>query len=204
MANLGNLLAWGIENSTPRSEAKTELNPALLAQLFSNQKSDATLMKEAMEAIQDPEVSLKDKETAFDNFELMIEQLDNANNIENLELWPPLISLLSAPEKELRLLAAWCCGTAVQNNIKSQQDFHKHGGVSKLVDLLLKDPAEDVRKKAVYALSSAVRNLQPALDAGLESLPSELLAGQELKADNMEGIDALMTKLRERAANITE
>ncbi|KAF8245093.1 Fes1-domain-containing protein [Wilcoxina mikolae CBS 423.85] len=204
MANLGNLLAWGIENSTPGGEAKTELNPALLAQLFGNQKSDATLMKEAMEAIQDPEVSLKDKEIAFDNFELMIEQLDNANNIENLELWPPLISQLSAPEKELRLLAAWCCGTAVQNNIKSQQDFYKHGGVPKLVDLLLKDPAEDVRRKAIYALSSAVRNLQPALDAGLELLPSELLAGQELKADNMEGIDALMAKLRERAANVTK
>jgi hsp70-interacting protein len=160
-------------------------------------------MKEAIAAIEDSSVPLADKETAFDNFEMLIEQLDNANNIENLKLWPSLIAQLSNPEEKLRLLAAWCCGTAVQNNEKSQQAFLKHGGVPKLVDMFLKDPDADVRKKAVYALSSAVRNVDPALQQAKEALPAELLAGhEELEANDMEGIDRLMKELRERSSKV--
>jgi hypothetical protein len=44
--------------------------------------------------------------------------------------------------------------------------------------------------------------LQPALDAGLGLLPSELVSGQKLTADDMEGIDMLMAKLRERARKV--
>ncbi|KAA8913120.1 armadillo-type protein [Sphaerosporella brunnea] len=204
MSNLGNLLAWGIENSNPtEGEKKTELNPALLAQLFGNQKSDAELMKEAMAAIEDPAVSAADKETAFDNFEMLVEQLDNANNIENLKLWPPLLAQLSNPDDKLRRMAAWCCGTAVQNNEKSQQAFLSHGGVPKLVDMMLKDPASDVRRKAVYALSSAIRNSGPALQQAMDALPAELKAGrEELDAQDMEGIDRLMEELRERSSKV--
>jgi hsp70-interacting protein len=159
-------------------------------------------MKEALAVIEDPSAPLSDKETAFDNFELMIEQLDNANNIEALKMWPSLISQLSSPERQMRLMAAWCCGTAVQNNVKSQQAFLNHGGVPKLVEMLLKDPHEDVRKKAVYALSSAVRNMGAALKAAMETLPSELTAGKELDAEDMEGIDELMARLRQRCAKV--
>jgi len=206
MSNLSNLLAWSIENSDPTAaptERKTELNPALVAELMGmHQKSDAELMKEAMAAILDPEVDLDNKEIAFDNFELMIEQLDNANNIENLALWPPLISLLDSPERKLRFMAAWCCGTAVQNNVKSQEAFQSHGGVQKLVDIVLKDPAEEVRKKGCYALSSAIRNMQKSLNLALGLLPEEVVdvCGRQLDADDMDGIDKLMKNLRERSA----
>jgi hsp70-interacting protein len=172
-------------------------DPRLLAQLFANQKDEATLMKEAMAAILDPATELSEKEIAFDNFEMMIEQLDNANNIDNLKLWGPLIGQLSAPEKEMRFMAAWCCGTAVQNNPKSQEAFVKNNGVPKIVELVLKDPAADVRKKAVYALSSAIRNSQAAMKIALEHLPDEFMAGKVLDADDMDGIDTLMTTLRE-------
>lgn len=159
-------------------------------------------MKEAMTAIQDPEVSLEDKLVAFDNFEMMIEQLDNANNIENLKLWEPLIAQLSSPESQLRLMAAWCCGTAVQNNPKSQAAFFNAGGMPKIVDLALKDGAADVRKKAVYAISSAVRNSPPSLKVLLEKLPEELSLGKPLEVGDMEGINALMDNLRSRAAKV--
>jgi len=202
MANLGNLLAWGIENSNAETgERKTELNPGLLAQLFGNQKDDATLMKEAMEAILHSDTSLENKMTAFDNFEMMIEQLDNANNIENLKLWPPLLSLLEHEEHELRLMAAWCCGTAVQNNPKSQDGLVKHDGIAKLVDRVLRDPAADVRKKAIYALSSGIRNHDGAMRVAMALLPDELKQ-KDLDSQDMEGIDRLMTTLRERSAKV--
>lgn len=161
-------------------------------------KDDSTVMKESIAAILDPEIPLPDKEIAFDNFELCVENLDNANNIENLKLWPPLLSLLSAPESELRFMAAWCCGTAVQNNFKSQEAMHKNGGVSKIIDLVLRDPEEKVRTKAVYALSSQIRNQGPSLREALELLPEEIAPNKDIDAEDMEAVDALIQSLRER------
>ncbi|KAH8149968.1 uncharacterized protein LAJ45_06121 [Morchella importuna] len=204
MSDMSKLLSWGIENSVPGApeDKRTELDPALLAKLFGNQKDDSTMMKESMAAILDPEVPLPDKETAFDNFEMLVENLDNANNIDNLKLWSPLISQLSAPEFQLRLMAAWCIGTATQNNIKSQEAMHKHGGVPKIVELILKDPEEKVRTKAVYALSSQVRNYEPSLKQALDLLPEELALKKDLDAEDMESIDELVRKLRERVKKV--
>ncbi|KAL7266034.1 hsp70 nucleotide exchange factor fes1 [Rhizina undulata] len=208
MSNLGKLLAWGIENSDAGADGddggrRSQLDPALLAQLFgANVKDDSVLMKEAMEAIQDESVPLADKETAFDNFEMLVENLDNANNIENLSLWPALLSQLSAPEEQLRHMAAWCCGTAVQNNPKSQAALYNHGGVPKMVDLIMKDPEESVRNKAIYALSSQIRNSEPSLKQAVELLPDEIVQGRDIQADNMEAIDGLINRLRERAKKV--
>lgn len=42
-------------------------------------------------------------------------------DIDNMNLWPKLISFLSFPETTLREYAAWVCGTAVQNNPQAQK-----------------------------------------------------------------------------------
>jgi hypothetical protein len=78
-------------------------------------------MKEAMAAILHPEVSMENKEIAFDNFEQLVEGIDNANNIEALGLWQPLVDLLVSEQGELRKWAAWCMATAVSNNVKAQE-----------------------------------------------------------------------------------
>lgn len=78
-------------------------------------------MKGAMAAIKSSEVDLENKLIAFDNFEQMVENIDNANNIEALKLWDPLLKELENEEGELRAMAAWCIGTAVQNNEKAQE-----------------------------------------------------------------------------------
>ena len=125
---LTNLLKWGVENSDssrkdPTSQVKKSqnLNTEALAALFGNQPSNAQLMKEAMKIIEDEENDLKNRLTAFDNFEQLIEGIDNANNLGPLELWEPLVKMLRDKEAELRTYAAWCCATAVQNNIESQE-----------------------------------------------------------------------------------
>ncbi|KAG0641686.1 nucleotide exchange factor Fes1-domain-containing protein [Tuber brumale] len=210
MSDMAKLLSWGIENSIPSDDPNTEnrrtkLDPALLAQLFgANVKDDSVLMREALEAIQDPEITLENKEIAFDNLEMLVENLDNANNLENLNLWPPLIAQLSVPEQQLRFMAAWCIGTAVQNNPKSQAAMLKHGGVAKVVDLVLRDPEERVRTKAVYALSSQIRNEEESLKAAVELLPEEVLekGRHEYRADDMEAIDELVKALRERTKKV--
>lgn len=130
---LNALLKWSIENSqpnpdgTPRPiEGPRNIDPATIQQILFNAPSDVDQMKAAMTVIRsnDPDVSLENKLIAFDNFEQLVENLDNANNIDVLRLWPPLIAELQAPDAERRMMAAWCIGTAVQNNEKSQEKVY--------------------------------------------------------------------------------
>jgi hsp70-interacting protein len=125
-------LRWGIENSSepadPAASPETaheprqpsQLTPEILSALLGG-PSDADLMKAAIGAIQSSDVDLENKLIAFDNFEQMVENIDNANNMEPLGLWMPLVKLLEHDEPEIRKYAAWCCGTAVQNNEKAQE-----------------------------------------------------------------------------------
>ena len=125
--NLNQLLQWSIENSSatqPDSAAppapRRPLDTAALQALMGG-PSDADLMKQSMLAIQSPDIILSEKLIAFDNLEQLIENIDNANNLESLGLWTPLLELLTDKEGDLRRMAAWCVGTAVQNNAKAQE-----------------------------------------------------------------------------------
>jgi len=127
---MNNLLKWGIQNSTNAQQSsdsnnddsqapRTNVTPQMLNALFGG-PSEADLMKAAMEALHSDEVDLENKLVAFDNFEQLVESIDNANNLEPLGLWTPLVELLKHKEPDMRRMAAWCIGTAVQNNEKAQ------------------------------------------------------------------------------------
>lgn len=203
---LNELLKWSIENSDATKsdpsapEPKSQLTPEIIAALMGG-PSDADLMKASLEVIASTEsdVTLENKLIAFDNFEQMIESLDNANNIANLGLWTPLLEQLKHDEPEIRKMAAWCVGTAVQNNEKTQERLVAMGGIPFLVELALKNgEPEDVRRKAIYALSSAVRNYQPAMDLASEELTKAGHPTDTVDAAEMEPIDDIMSALREK------
>lgn len=59
------------------------------------------------------------------------------------------------------------------------------------------DPVQSVRRKVVYAFSSAVRNYQPAMDQLVKHLPEGYAPGKKVDASDMNAIDAIMEKLRE-------
>jgi len=198
--NLNTLLKWGVENSkvAEGTEPKTQLNAEALAALFGggNMKSDAQMMKDNMEVIKREECDLEDRITAFDNFEQLIENLDNANNLESLNLWIPLIAQLESKEAEMRRYAAWCIGTAVQNNIKTQEKLLVLGAIPTLVRLATGSDETKVKKKAITALSSSVRNFQPALDDAMAHVPDEHKPSEALDANDMDSVDLLINKLR--------
>ena len=124
------LLKWGIENSeasrndpdAPKNP-NTQLDAQTLQEILTGMSgpSDAEVMKMKMEVITQPDYTLDQKVLAFEDFEMLVQGIDNANNLEPLKLWMPLIEQLENPEPELRKYAAWCAGTAVENNIKSQE-----------------------------------------------------------------------------------
>ncbi|KAI1284469.1 nucleotide exchange factor Fes1-domain-containing protein [Xylaria sp. FL0933] len=254
--NLNDLLRWSIENTatgpdgTTNAAPRTALNAEALAGLMGG-PSDADLMRESMAAIvsTDPEVTLEAKLTAFDNLEQLIESLDNANLLSKLGLWTPLLECLAHEEAEIRLMAAWCVGTAVQNNEPSQERLVALGGVEKLVQMAVGkrlpappspslstgetetaagegdknktegaegegkaeegkgEETKSVRRKAVYALSSAVRNYQPAMDVCAAELRrqghGEHVGGEEkaIDATDMDAVDTVINGLKEKAAN---
>jgi hsp70-interacting protein len=133
-ADMTNLLRWSIEQQTAAtsndttsgqpaapSAPHTTLDQDALRRLVLGGPSDADLMREAMATIHSPDVSLENKEIAFDNLEQLVEQIDNANNMEPMGLWQPLVDLLQSEEGEIRKWAAWVMATAVSNNTKAQE-----------------------------------------------------------------------------------
>lgn len=126
---MSDLFKWSIENSetsqppsssAPQPPKSRPVNADALESLFGG-PSDADLMKQSMAAILSPDITLENKAIAFDNFEQLIENIDNANNLDPMGLWAPLVELFGSGEAELRRMAAWCMGTAVQNNVKAQK-----------------------------------------------------------------------------------
>lgn len=209
--SLNELLKWSVENSdatrndpnapTPQDPSKG-LNKQALAELF-GAPSDADRMRQAMTAIIAPadQVDLENKIIAWDNLEQLIEQIDNANNLESLGMWPLLVQQLSNQEAEMRKGAAAVMGTAVQNNIKAQEKLLEHGALPALAKIAVEDEDKATRKKAVSALSSEIRNFQPGLEELEKCIPSELWAGPRgLDAGDMEGVDEVVQKLRVHAA----
>ncbi|KAH7152311.1 nucleotide exchange factor Fes1-domain-containing protein [Dactylonectria estremocensis] len=206
---LNELLKWSIQHSEnsisdPTAAAPTsDLTPELLASIMGG-PSDADLMKASMEIITAPDseqISLEDKLIAFDNFEQLIEGLDNANNIANLGLWTPLLEQLHHDEGEMRKMAAWCIGTAVQNNERTQERLLAMGehGLPQLVHIAThEDEHEEVRRKAVYALSSACRNYQPSMDVFAEELTKKGHATGKVDATDMEAVDVVVHGLRDK------
>ncbi|CAG8434104.1 5298_t:CDS:2 [Diversispora eburnea] len=144
------------------------------------------LRKEAVGVISNPNETLENKEIAFDNLELLVEQIDNAMNIEKMNLWPQIISFLSFSEVSLRKYAIWVCGTAVQNNSQTQKAFVEKGGL-KIILKILKDSNEEneIRSKALYAVSGAIQHCEPGLtqfekEGGYDTLLSLLETSDDL------------------------
>lgn len=74
------------------------------------------------------------------------------------------------------------------------------GAVPKLVKLSLKDVDQAVRKKAIRALSSTVRNYQPALDEAVKCLPSSVTGDKSYDAGDMDSVDSVIQAVRDHQA----
>ncbi|KAG0240716.1 hsp70 nucleotide exchange factor fes1 [Actinomortierella wolfii] len=157
---LNELLKWSINKATESEDAKPvsgerpnldKLDPGIIDAILG--KSDAQLMLEAMQVIKNPQASDDEKELAWEDFEMLIQQIDNASNIDNMKMWPPLLEELKNPNPKFREQALWSCGTATQNNPKAQ---------AAVLEMLASDPEKFVRAKAIYAVSGAVKHSEAA------------------------------------------
>ncbi|KAJ3871471.1 Le.MFB2 [Lentinula edodes] len=191
------LLRWGIENSTPQNNTtantnntttpnttnnnnnnapptrRPDLQPEIIDLLLG--KSDAVLMKEAMAIAVDEGNTEEDRVSALDNLEMLIEQIDNANNLSNLKMWDPLHALLTSSPDSVATQALWVIGTALQNNPSAQDAYLKLNPLPTLTSFLSPpptpnsnsnskpSPSKPLRSKAIYALSGLLKHNAPAL-----------------------------------------
>lgn len=204
MSGMEKLLHWSVVNSQDDKEAIEKVgvpDPRVLQQLFGNGSGatadDPTLMKDALLVGTNPEATVENRVIALDNFEMLIENLDNANNIENMKMWEHLIKLLSLKEPEIVAITCSIIGTAVQNNIDSQNNYIKYpDGMTSLINLA-KDEKQtfDVRTKALYSLSNLLRNNKTAASK------FEELKGLDIIAPILND-DTNKPKLKLRAVNL--
>ncbi|KAJ1878439.1 hsp70 nucleotide exchange factor fes1 [Coemansia sp. RSA 1722] len=160
------LLKWAIINGAtasedaPKRDAATEesvkqkkLDPAIIDAILG--KPASVQMTECLDAAENKETPLPAREIALDDFEMLAENIDNASNIQPLNLWPRIIALYQDPEPTIREAALWISGTAVQHNPNAQKAFP--GLVAALTILRNANEVAVVRSKALYCVSSFVR-----------------------------------------------
>ncbi|KAF9027989.1 hsp70 nucleotide exchange factor fes1 [Podila verticillata] len=168
--SLNELLKWSIinqatesEDASPSTEPRKpmeKLDPGLIDAILG--KSESQMMMEALHVIKNPQATNDEKDLAWEDFEMLIQQIDNACNVANMKMWPPILEELKNPNPKFREQAAWVCGTATQNNPKAQAAFMSEKGLNAVIELL-SDSETYVRAKALYAISGAVKHFEPAL-----------------------------------------
>ncbi|KAM0754528.1 ARM repeat-containing protein [Meredithblackwellia eburnea MCA 4105] len=178
------LLRWGIENSAPgsliplhediKAGRRPDLNTDVLKAMMGT--TDADRMRECVmviegkwvdrdgNGVQNKDVTRDDKLRAWDDLEMLVEDLDNANDLRSLGLWKPIASHLTDDDEEVVLRACWVCGTAVQNNPKSLESFLQTDPLPTIIPLLTSTTVSaGVRNKAMYCLSSTLKHCEPAV-----------------------------------------
>ena len=95
---------------------------------------------------------------AFDELEMIVEGIDNASNMDKMNLWPEIFSCISSNESiEVVKFALWIIGTCAQNNPETQVALlQKHDIFSRLLAVWNTFP--EARAKVMYCLSALLSN----------------------------------------------
>ncbi|KAI0032637.1 Fes1-domain-containing protein [Vararia minispora EC-137] len=173
------LLHWGIANSSANADGgastsasgitpRQDFDPAILDHILG--RPDAELMKEALAKAQDKSLHDDARVQALDDLEMLVEHIDNASDLERLQMWAPIHAFLTTPDTsdELKTQALWVIGTAVQNNPTAQRAYLSLQPPPLPVVLSFLQPSVRspvLRSKAVYTLSSLLKHNRAAMSA---------------------------------------
>ncbi|KAG2031143.1 armadillo-type protein [Suillus americanus] len=157
------LLRWSVENSTPSTgpppTTTNKLDPGIIDHILG--KPDAQLMREALIIGVDERQTEDDRLQALDDLEMLVQNIDNANDLEKLGLWQPLHNLLQSPNTTdtLKMQTLWIIGTALQNNPAAQLAYLNLEPLPILLKSLSPTPSNsaETRSRALYALSGFLK-----------------------------------------------
>jgi hypothetical protein len=109
--------------------------------------------------------------------------MNGCEDLKPLKLWQPLLSFLSASQPLIRMHAAWILGTAVQNNDTAQLNFLEENGLEQVLKVLGSDQDVSVRSKALYCVSSLIRQCPQALSQFLSLSGFKIISSTLKDAD---------------------
>jgi len=166
------LLRWGIENSGNGDDSgtgiapppqRTDLDPGIIDAILG--KPDSELMKEALASALDASLDESARLTALDDLEMLVENIDNANDLEKLGIWEPLQGLLASPSDDLKTQTLWVIGTALQNNPAAQKAYLALDPLPTVLSSLSPSArsSKQLRSKAIYALSGLLKHNEAAV-----------------------------------------
>lgn len=99
---------------------------------------------------------------------MIVEGIDNASNMQRMNLWPEIFACISPSESvEVVRFALWIIGTCAQNNPETQKDLlEKHNIFSRLLELWQDSKYESsrIQPKIMYCLSALLSNNSAGLE----------------------------------------
>ncbi|KAF9173476.1 hsp70 nucleotide exchange factor fes1 [Mortierella sp. AD010] len=150
--SLNELLKWSIINQATESEDASaegaskkpmeKLDPELIDAILG--KSESQMMLEALTVIKNPQASIDEKELAWEDFEMLIEQIDNASMIE----------LLSDPETYVRAKAIYALSGAIKHFEPALEEFKNMDGYKTLITLLKTETDIPLLRKTVFLINT--------------------------------------------------
>ncbi|KAG2344610.1 Fes1-domain-containing protein [Suillus weaverae] len=156
------LLRWSVENSTPSTGSQptttNKLDPGIIDHILG--KPDAQLMKEALTKGLDETQAEDDRLQALDDLEMLVQNIDNANDLKKLGIWQPLHNLLQSSNTSdpLKMQTLWIIGTALQNNPAAQLAYLDLDPLPALLKSLSPTSSSaETRSRALYALSGLLK-----------------------------------------------
>ncbi len=167
MENTGNtngmqtaLLNWALSNSGPRPDGSTEAPPVQIDRKWMDVllKSVVDKMRDALKRFQDEKSTLEERLDALEELNEHCERIDAANDLSKIGGLKVLLEATKDPSAEIRSNVAFVIGTCAQNNPEFQNVLAEQGGIEALLHLLAATETPQVRGKALFALSGAMRN----------------------------------------------
>lgn len=116
----------------------------------------------------DDDLIITQKEDAFEDLSVIVDNLDNANDFHKIGGYHVMVKCLSSEHSSLRWRAADILAVCVQNNPYCQKAAMEMNILPKLTYLLVTDQLNQVRIKALYAISCLTRDFPPAEEAFLK------------------------------------
>ncbi|KAJ3128220.1 hypothetical protein HK098_004966 [Nowakowskiella sp. JEL0407] len=110
-----------------------------------------------MEIITNKDSESQQKYIAFEGFQELVENLDNANDLRPLNMWRPLLDISqTSSDPKLRFFAGWVIGSAVYNNAIAQKDCVDLHGLNILIDRFAIEEELEVKTKILFAISGLI------------------------------------------------
>ncbi|KAK3095048.1 hypothetical protein FSP39_009660 [Pinctada imbricata] len=139
-----------------------------MADIEMNIQTDGEIVTDLVKKLSNKDIDSSERATVLEDLEYYLHQIDNAVLFCDMGGMPLILQTLNSSEASVRSMSAFVLGSALQSNPKVQINAIEAGVVQHLIRVLSTDANGDVRKKALYAISSLIRHFPYAQKKFLE------------------------------------